>query len=90
MPTVKFTKNLLRFYPALQTTAVEGDTVAAVIRALEQRFPGLSGYFIDDQGQLREHVNIFVGNQLIHDRKTLSDPVHTEDLIYFMQALSGG
>ena len=90
MPTVKFTKNLLRFYPTLQTTAVDGDSVAAVIRALEERFPGLSGYFVDDQGQLREHVNIFVGNQLIHDRVTLSDAVQAEDMIYIMQALSGG
>jgi molybdopterin converting factor small subunit len=90
MPTVKFTKNLLRFYPSLQTAVVEGDSVAAVIRALELRFPGLSGYFVDDHGQLREHVNIFVGNQLIHDRVTLTDEVQAEDLIYIMQALSGG
>lgn len=90
MPTVKFTKNLLRFYPTPQTVAVEGASVAAVIAALEARYPGLSGYFIDDQGQLREHVNIFVGNQLIHDRKKLSDPVRADDVVYIMQALSGG
>lgn len=90
MPTVKFTKNLLRFYPSLQNTPVEGTSVAAVIAALELRYPGLSAYFVDDQGRLREHVNIFVGNQLIRDRQQLSDPVKDGDTVHIMQALSGG
>ncbi len=90
MPTVKFTRNLLRFYPGLQTVQVEGETVAALIAALEQRFPGLSGYFVDDQGRLRQHVNIFIGNRLIGDRETLSDLLQADDQVYIMQALSGG
>lgn len=90
MPTVKFTRNLLRFYPGLQPVELEGQTVAEVIAALERRFPGLSPYFVDDQGALREHVNVFIGEQLIRDRKRLSDPVQSGDQIFFMQALSGG
>ncbi|GAP12596.1 molybdopterin synthase subunit MoaD [Longilinea arvoryzae] len=90
MPTVRFTKHLLRYYPALQTAEVEGGTVAAVIAALEERYHGLSAYFVDDQGRLREHVNIFIGKDLIRDRESLSDPVQANDTIFILQALSGG
>jgi len=35
-------------------------------------------------------VNIFVGEELIHDRVTMRDEVKSDDKIYIMQALSGG
>ncbi|HAA14440.1 MAG TPA: molybdenum cofactor biosynthesis protein MoaD, partial [Cytophagales bacterium] len=44
----------------------------------------------DDQGQLRKHVNVFVGNTLIADRIGLSDALTAQDEVYIMQALSGG
>jgi molybdopterin synthase sulfur carrier subunit len=90
MPQVKFTKNLQRFFPNIETVQVEGDSVREVINALEQHFPGLAAYVIDDQGTLREHVNIFINQDLIHDTLTLSDPVQEDDQVFILQALSGG
>jgi molybdopterin synthase sulfur carrier subunit len=90
MPLVKFTKNLQRFFPDIQTINVEGETVAQVVAALDQRHPGLAGYLLDDQGTLREHVNIFVNEELIQDRQTLTDALEANDQVYILQALSGG
>ncbi|UXX77971.1 MoaD/ThiS family protein [Reichenbachiella carrageenanivorans] len=90
MPTIKFTANLKRFYPTL--TAVHSDALDlhSILEELEGQFKGLRDYVVDEQGQLRKHVNIFIGNELIHDRVKLSDPVQPDDEIYIMQALSGG
>ena len=90
MPLVKFTKNLQRFFPNLETVQVDGEDIAAVVGALDELYPGLAAYLVDDQGTLRQHVNIFIGEDLIQDPKTLSDKVKDEDQVYILQALSGG
>jgi hypothetical protein len=64
--------------------------VRAVIDELERRHPGLASYIVDDTGRLRRHVNIFVGDEPIHDREKLADPLQTDDRVLILQALSGG
>lgn len=90
MPHVKFTKNLQRFFPTLTDTHIEGNTVAEIVRGIDQRWPGLAGYIVDEHGRLRQHVNIFVGDSLIHDREALGDRVDNESKVFIFQALSGG
>ena len=91
MPAVKFTTHLEKFFPGVtQGVSVEARTVAEVVNALDQRFPGLAAYLIDEQGALRKHVNIFVDDELIHDRQKLSDSLTASNRVYIFQALSGG
>ena len=90
MPTVKFTSNLKRFYPDLAPLEVHGETVADVLSEIESRYAGLKDYIVDENGCLRKHVNIFIGNDMIKDRLTLKDELSGQDELYVMQALSGG
>jgi len=90
MPRVKFTPNLQRFFPDLTELEVEATTIAEAVSAVDQRWRGLGDYIIDEQGALRKHVNIFIGDELIRDKRTLSDRVAADTRIYIMQALSGG
>jgi hypothetical protein len=39
-----------------------------VITALDQGYPGLASYLIDERDALRQHINIFIGNTVIRDR----------------------
>lgn len=90
MPTVKFTANLKRFFPTLSVVETDALDLNQILAQLEVNFKGIKDYIVDEQGQLRKHVNIFIGNELIQDRITLSDTVNPNDEIYIMQALSGG
>ncbi len=90
MPKVRFTNHLRRFFPDLQEVEVAGETVAEVVAGLEDRYPGLVAYIVDERGALRQHVNIFVGNSLVQDREHLQDAVAPGDRIFIFQALSGG
>jgi molybdopterin converting factor small subunit len=90
MPHVRFTSHLTKFFPGLGPTAVAGGTVADVVSQLDERYPGIAGYIVDDRGALRKHVNIFVGETLVRDRTSLQDAVGETDEVYVMQALSGG
>ncbi len=90
MATVNFTYALKRFYPDLNTIEIEATDVNTVVQAIDQTYPGIKDYLLDDQGSLRKHVNIFVDGTLITDRKTLLDQLKPESEVYIMQALSGG
>lgn len=90
MPSVSFTNNLKRFYPSLSSVDVESQSLPDILDHLDKKHPGIKDYIVDEQGRLRKHVNIFIGNDLIKDREKLSDKVEARDEIYIMQALSGG
>ena len=90
MPFVKFTKHLVRFFPDIQNTQIQGNTVAEIISSLDAKFPGLSGYIIDERGAVRKHVNIFIDEDLIEDRISLSDQIEENQRLFIFQALSGG
>lgn len=90
MPTVNFTYALKRFYPDLASMEIEAQNVADVLENLNQHYPGLKDYLVDEQGRLRQHVNIFIGDKLIKDKLKLTDPVAEGDEVFIMQALSGG
>ncbi|MCO6360492.1 molybdopterin synthase subunit MoaD [Roseivirga pacifica] len=90
MATVKFTSNLKRFYPDLKPIVVNGKTVAEALEEIESNFSGLKDYIVDENGSLRKHVNIFIGNNLVKDRERLKDSLSEGDEMYVMQALSGG
>ena len=90
MAQVKFTPNLQRFFPDLCECSVDVATVAEIVAAVDQRWRGLGDYIIDEQGALRKHVNIFVGDELLRDKQTLSDRVSADTQVFIVQALSGG
>lgn len=91
MPAVKLTTHLEKFFPGVtKGVTVPARTVAEMVAALDQQFPGLAAYIVDEQGALRKHVNIFVDDDLIHDRHRLTDPLTDSNRVYIFQALSGG
>lgn len=92
MPRVELTRHLFQFFPQLKGKEIEVDatTAAEVVRALEAMAPGFSFYVCDERGALRTHVNMFIGEEVVADRKHLSDRVEPDGRVYIMQALSGG
>jgi hypothetical protein len=89
MAHVFFTQQLARF-----TSVPTVETGAAQLRAaLEAAFaanPLLRGYVLDDQGDLRENVVIFIDGRRCADRRRLDDPLQPDSKVYVLQALSGG
>jgi molybdopterin converting factor small subunit len=65
---------------------VEGPDLAGVLFQLEQDCPSLTGWILDERGQLRRHVNVFVNGE----RAPLDYVVGADDLIRVIPAISGG
>ena len=89
MPRVTFTPHLQRFLDA-PPVEVAAATVADALEVVFASNPRLRGYVVDERGQLRKHVTVFVGDSPIRDRVRMSDAVAAETEIFVLQALSGG
>ncbi|HVM08318.1 MAG TPA: MoaD/ThiS family protein [Acidimicrobiales bacterium] len=80
----------LRSYTAgAAEVGAAGATVAEVVADLDRQFPGFRFRMVDEHGQLRQHVRVWVNQELVRDR-SLSVAVTDADEITIMQALSGG
>ena len=61
-----------------------------VLEGVFREHPALRGYVLDDQGEVRTHIAVFVNGEQIRDRRGLSDAIGPADRVHVMQALSGG
>jgi molybdopterin converting factor small subunit len=78
----------LRSYTAGEAdVTAEGTTLDEVLRDLDARYPGIRFRMVDEQGRLRQHMNIFVGQERCRDLSMGLDGVSE---VVLMQALSGG
>ena len=89
MPRVVFTENLRRHVDCPPVTAA-GATLREVLEDAFAALPRVRGYVLDDQGELRVHMTVFVDGVQVRDRRGLSDPVPEGAEVHVMQALSGG
>jgi molybdopterin synthase sulfur carrier subunit len=85
MPRVIFTSNLQRHVSCPECEVVATSVSAALEEVFKQQRQ-LRGYVLDEQGDLRRHVFIFVDGQ----RARLSSSVRDTSEIYVLQALTGG
>jgi hypothetical protein len=92
MAQVEFTRHLPTLFPQLQASPLSLDaaTLAEVVDGLDRIAPGIAFYICDERGRLRPHVNIFVDNEMLMDRKALSDALTPSSRVFIAQALSGG
>ena len=92
MPRVEMTNHLYRFFPQLENLSITlpAGSVAELLEGVNKIAPGFSDYILDEQGALRRHVNLCINDNMVVDRKTLSDRLQDDDTLFIFQALSGG
>ncbi|MDQ6886007.1 MAG: MoaD/ThiS family protein [Gemmatimonadota bacterium] len=66
------------------------STVADALAAVEARWPALTDRVLTEQGELRQHVNVFVGEESIRFTDGLATPVADGATITIVPAVSGG
>ena len=70
----------------VERVPVEGATAGEALRALEARCPGLRGWILDERGQVRQHVSLFVGDSRAEPERSLGG----DEELWVVQAISGG
>jgi len=65
-------------------------TVGEALRELWQVHLGLRDRVLNEQGELRRHVNIFLDNENIRRHEMLSTPIANNSEITILPSVSGG
>lgn len=65
-------------------------TVGDALTALGRRAPGVLDRVVDEQGQVRMHVNVFRDGESIQSLEGLRTPVPDGSAILILAAISGG
>ena len=89
MASIAFTAHLKAVGPT-QPMASDAATLAEMLDALAGEHPRLKDYVLDDQGQLRRHIAVFVDGTLVPRETALHRPLAPTAEVYVFQALSGG
>lgn len=90
LATVRIPTPLRSFTGGAAEAEVEGATVGAVLAALVARHPGLAGRVLDERGELRRFVNVFLGQKNVRTLGGLDAPVATGDVLSILPAVAGG
>jgi molybdopterin converting factor small subunit len=71
---------------------LEGEpaTVGDAFETLWRLYPGVRDRLCDEQGKVRQHVNVFVGNESIRYTGGLATPLEHGSEISIVPAVSGG
>jgi molybdopterin synthase sulfur carrier subunit len=83
--------SILRSYTggAAQVSAQAG-TLGEVIAGLDADYPGLGGRILDEGGQLRRFINVYVGEQDVRFAQGLDTPVPAGGQVSVIPAVAGG
>ena len=65
-------------------------TVGDALRSLAQLYPGLLDRVLTETGEVRQHVNIFVGNESIRYTGGLATVLPPQAQVHIVPAVSGG
>ncbi len=90
--TVRIPSYLAEF--AKGQTALTLETTSRNVRDLLadlwRQYPALRDRVVDEQSEVRQHINIFVGEDAIRHASGLDTPVSQNDEIMIVPAVSGG
>ena len=82
-PLRKFTNNTAK-------VDINANTIEETVQELTVNFPDLKKHLLDDKGQIRSFINIFVGDNDIRDLQQEKTTVKTDTLISIVPAIAGG
>jgi molybdopterin synthase sulfur carrier subunit len=72
------------------TVAVEATDLASAITALDHRYPGFKDRLLDEKGELRQFVNIYLNDEDVRLGSGLEAKVGEKDEISIVPAVAGG
>jgi sulfur-carrier protein len=82
---------ILRSYTGGEAVVTaEPGTVREVIQSLDGAFPGIGGRLLDDSGQLRRFVNVYVGDEDVRLAQGLDTEVPAGGQMSVIPAVAGG
>lgn len=88
--TVRIPTPLRRVTNGEDKVTVEGSNLNEIIGSLNDQYPGIKDRICDDQGGLRNFVNVYVNGEDVRFLDGLETSTKTGDEISIVPAVAGG
>jgi len=86
MATVRLRGQLEKLAGGESVVDIDAGTVTELLQQLEQDHSGLEGWILDERGELRRHINVFVNGEPAKPDTVIDG----KDKIEILPAISGG
>ena len=73
-----------------EVVEINAATVGTAILELQAQFPGIAERLVDDKGEVRRFVNVYVNEEDIRFLKNRETPLKDGDEISIIPAIAGG
>jgi molybdopterin synthase sulfur carrier subunit len=73
-----------------EVVEVNATTIGEAITELQSRYPGIKERLVDDQGEVRRFVNVYVNEEDIRFLQNQQTPLKEGDEISIIPAIAGG
>ena len=88
--TVRIPTPLRKLTNEQETVEVESATIGAAVEELEGKFPGIKERLIDEEGEIRRFVNVYVNEEDIRFLENQDTPLKDGDDVSIIPAIAGG
>ena len=90
MPQFRIPGPLRRLSEGQITVPVEATDLGSAIEALDARYPGFRVRLLDEKGELRQFVNVYLNDEDVRLGSGLKAKVTEKDEISIVPAVAGG
>jgi sulfur-carrier protein len=90
MATVYIPTPLRRLTGGQSKISATGENIAGLIQAVDSEYPGVAEKVLDEQGNVKRFINIFVNDDEIRTLQGLDTPVAERDRVSIVPAMAGG
>ena len=86
MPVVNLRAPLKDLAGGNREMKLDGADVRSIVRALEAEWPKTGGWVLDDQGRVRQHVNVFLNGERVREDAVVAP----DDTLHILASITGG
>ena len=87
---VRLPRALLVYSRGDETVEAEGSTLKEVLAHLDEEFPGLRERIVDDQGQIRRFVHVFINGDSMAFQEPGTVRLRPGDTVHVLPSVAGG
>ena len=88
--SVRIPTPLRRVTNGVDKVDADGDTLDQIIDSLDSQYPGIKGRLCDEDGNLRNFVNVYVNGEDVRFMQGLATATKSGDEVSIVPAVAGG
>ena len=90
MPTIRIPAPLRKLTNNREEVSVAGSSLGTILNELNRVYPGLSDRLLDEQGDIRRFVNIYINDEDVRFLQYKETALKETDVVSIVPATAGG